>query len=357
MSLNNETYFEFDEELDTGFTTIPNYILNDIRLTYKAVGVYVQILQYRNTGKHKVYLKSLANYRKDRKTAVSTALKELEEHGYITRHYIRNEKGHIKGVKYVVRMKPIVQTIENTACEPKAENLTSENLTSENTTLKIKYNKNKINKKENIDVDDAPEKTHQEKVIDLYKSFKLEGRVMPHTIKLLNKYSEYFSLDVFEYVFIQASEDSVDKKYNYIKTLLEDYFDNKVFTINDLTQYNQKYKESKNKSKSTNTTNGSKQVKTKFHNITDRTKDYTPEALEKLLKESQAAKYAKEKEKEEREKNKQSETPDVEITRELVNECINDISYFNSLDQNTKYSVRDYIINEGGFMPLHISNI
>ena len=88
-----------------------------------------------------------------------------------------------------------------------------------------------------------------------------------------------------------------------------------------------------------------------------RTKDYTPEALEKLLKENQAAKYAKEKEKEEREKNKQSETPDVEITRELVNECINDISYFNSLDQNTKYSVRDYIINEGGFMPLHISNI
>ena len=207
MSLNNETYFEFDEELDTGFTTIPNYILNDTNLTYKAVGVYVQILQYRNTGKHKVYLKSLANYRKDRKTAVSTALKELEEHGYITRHYIRNEKGHIKGIKYIVRMKPIVQTIENTTLQPKAENLTSDNLTSENTTLKIKYNKNKINKKENIDVDDAPEKTHQEKVIDLYKSFKLERRVMPHTLKLLNKYSEYFNLDVFEYIFIQASED------------------------------------------------------------------------------------------------------------------------------------------------------
>ena len=35
MSLNNETYFEFDEELDTGFTTIPNYILNDTNLLIK----------------------------------------------------------------------------------------------------------------------------------------------------------------------------------------------------------------------------------------------------------------------------------------------------------------------------------
>lgn len=351
MSLNNETYFEFDEELDTGFTTIPNYILNDTNLTYKAVGVYVQILQYRNTGKHKVYLKSLANYRKDRKTAVSTALKELEEHGYITRHYIRNEKGHIKGIKYIVRMKPIVQTIENTTLQPKAENLTSDNLTSENTTLKIKYNKNKINKKENIDVDDAPEKTHQEKVIDLYKSFKLERRVMPHTLKLLNKYSEYFNLDVFEYIFIQASEDSVDKKYNYIKTLLEDYFDNKVFTMNDLTQYNQKYKESNKKTKST-TKKESKQVKTRFHNVNDHTKNYMPDELEKLLKENQDTKFLKESE------NDTNELPEeISVTKELIDKCINSISFFNSLDINIKYSVRDYILNSGGFMPLHIRNI
>ena len=351
MSLNNETYFEFDEELDTGFTTIPNYILNDTNLTYKAVGVYVQILQYRNTGKHKVYLKSLANYRKDRKTAVSTALKELEEYGYITRHYIRNEKGHIKGIKYIVRMKPIVQTIENTTLQPKAENLTSDNLTSENTTLKIKYNKNKINKKENIDVDDAPEKTHQEKVIDLYKSFKLERRVMPHTLKLLNKYSEYFNLDVFEYIFIQASEDSVDKKYNYIKTLLEDYFDNKVFTMNDLTQYNQKYKESNKKTKST-TKKESKQVKTRFHNVNDHTKNYTPDELEKLLKENQDTKFLKESE------NDTNELPEeISVTKELIDKCINSISFFNSLDINIKYSVRDYILNSGGFMPLHIRNI
>lgn len=39
MSINNETYFEFDEDLGIGFTTTPNYILNDTRLSYKALGI------------------------------------------------------------------------------------------------------------------------------------------------------------------------------------------------------------------------------------------------------------------------------------------------------------------------------
>lgn len=106
-----------------------------------------------------------------------------------------------------------------------------------------------------------------------------------------------------------------------------------------------------------NTVNcNTRKLKTRFHNITDRTKDYTPEALEKLLKENQVAKYAKEKEKEEIEANEEKNVT-VEVTKELVNECISNVSYFNSLDQNTKYSVRDYVSNKGGFMPLHIRNI
>ena len=161
---------------------------------------------------------------------------------------------------------------------------------------------------------------------------------MPHTLKLLNKYSEYFNLDVFEYIFIQASEDSVDKKYNYIKTLLEDYFDNKVFTMNK-------------KTKST-TKKESKQVKTRFHNVNDHTKNYMPDELEKLLKENQDTKFLKESE------NDTNKLPEeISVTKELIDKCINSISFFNSLDINTKYSVRDYILNSGGFMPLHIRNI
>ena len=38
-------------------------------------------------------------------------------------------------------------------------------------------------------------------------------------IKLLKKYVNEFDLDVFEAIFINASEDSVQKKYAYIKLI------------------------------------------------------------------------------------------------------------------------------------------
>ena len=193
---------------------------------------------------------------------------------------------------------------------------------------------------------------HETEVINLYKTFKLEKKVMPHTTRLLKQYAEFISLDVFEYIFIQAREDSVAKKYNYIKTMLETFYDNKVFNMNELVKYNQKFKESKKDAKSKNI---SKQVKTRFHNITDRTQNYTAEELENLLKENQAAKFAKEKTKEVEFKEDTHDT--VEITIELVQTCIENVNYFNSLDKNEKYAVRDYISNKGGFMPLHIRNI
>ena len=47
----------------------------------------------------------------------------------------------------------------------------------------------------------------------------------------------------------------------------------------------------------------------------------------------------------------------MEITNELVHTCIENVDYFNSLDKNSQYAVKDYINNKGGFMPLHIRNI
>lgn len=203
-----------------------------------------------------------------------------------------------------------------------------------------------------VDVDVTAK--HENDVINLYKTFKLEKKVMPHTIRLLKQYTEFISLEVFEYIFIQAKEDSVAKKYNYIKTMLETFYDNKVFDMNELAKYNQKFKESKKDTKSKNTNKQDKQIKTRFHNITDRTQNYTPEELESLLKENQAAKYANKKAKEVEFK---EDTHDVaEITVELVQTCIENVNYFNSLDINGKSAVRDYINNKGGFMPLHIKN-
>ena len=134
-----------------------------------------------------------------------------------------------------------------------------------------------------------------------------------------------------------------------MRKTLEELNNKNIKTLEDLKQDKEDYKDSKK------TTKEPKQVKTRFHNITDRTQNYTPEELENLLKENQAAKFAKEKTKEAEFKEDTHDT--VEITIELVQTCIENVNYFNSLDKNEKYAVRDYISNKGGFMPLHIRNI
>lgn len=102
-----------------------------------------------------------------------------------------------------------------------------------------------------------------------------------------------------------------------------------------------------------NTVNcNTKKLKTRFHNITDRTKDYTPEELEKLLKENQVAKYAKEKAEEL--KSQANKINEIEITEELVRECRASIEYFNSLDEITKDAIKDYVSKNCLFIPMHL---
>ena len=143
-----------------------------------------------------------------------------------------------------------------------------------------------------VDVDVTAK--HETEVINLYKTFKLEKKVMPHTIRLLKQYAEFISLDVFEYIFIQAREDSVAKKYNYIKTMLETFYDNKVFNMNELVKYNQKFKESKKDAKSKNIKQQTKAVKTRFHNINQTYEKYSEEELINKIKKSQDPKFGNE---------------------------------------------------------------
>jgi len=102
---NNQTQFVFSDEF-VGFTTVPNYVFNDENISYKAQGIYCQILQFQNSPSHKIYLKTLVGRKTDGRDSVSSGLKELIEAGYLAKEQIRNEKGQLDGVKYTVYMKP-----------------------------------------------------------------------------------------------------------------------------------------------------------------------------------------------------------------------------------------------------------
>lgn len=319
---NNQTYFQMGTGFEDPFTRVPNVILDEKNISAKALGIYVKIIRFQNSDEHKIYISSLANELKEGKDAIRSAIHELMELGYIEREILRNEKGHMNGYVYTVHAQPI----ENTKIQPKSEKPISGEPISGDTTLKKKINKKKINKKENNVVVVANEKETQ--LLEMYKTFKIEKRVMPHTINLLKEYVDKFDLNVFEQVFISASEDSVKKKYAYIKLTLEELDKKNIKTLVEFEEDNKKYKESKSPKKY-------KKPLTRFHNINNTFEQYTEDELNEKIKKSQADKF------------------DNPITDDFINKSLESEEYYNSLSPITKTIVRNNILksSEISFIP------
>ena len=353
MSFYNETYFEFDEAFDDPWTRVPNSILDDERISAKAIGIYSKIVRFQNSKKHKIYISSLTKQLKDGKSSVSSGIKELVKFGYISREQIRNEKGQLIGCKYKVYPTPRIdvnndesienttfqrkkdnvndinyvkndvnyvsdndESIENTTFQPKSEKRISEKLISENTSHKKKIEKKENRKKENkvVVVDDAQEVQEikfesldaneklvkENMIIEIYKTYKLQARVMPQMKKLLLAYADKMDLELYEEIFMLASEDNIKSKYRFIKELLEKFDKKSIYTLESYRMDCQKFKEgkqvnsSKDKSKaSKNKKNGSQvpKVVTRFHNINQRIDNYTKEELEETILVSQSVKF------------------------------------------------------------------
>lgn len=222
----NETYFEFGEGFNQGYTLLPNNILNDKRLSFKALGIYAQIVQFQNSREHRVYMKSLQKLKTDRESSVRSGVKELIDNGYIERIAIRNELGHMKGYRYIVHVKPI----ENTTIEPKRENPVSVNPVSDNLAHINKIGLKENKKKENKEVEEDEKKST--KLLQMYyEEYKLSAKKMPHIKKLVEKYSDKFDIDLWEEIFISACEDNVTSKYKYVRTVLEDLESRNIFTL------------------------------------------------------------------------------------------------------------------------------
>lgn len=121
-------------------------------------------------------------------------------------------------------------------------------------------------------------------IINLFKSFKLEKRVMPHTTNLLKQYTDIFDLDVFEQIFIDASSENVKNKYRYIKEVLETLESKGIFTIEKYNEDRKKFKGSKNKK-------FTKSKKNKFNNFEQSIDSMSEEELMKKIEVSQNIKF------------------------------------------------------------------
>lgn len=75
--MSNKLNFKFDRD----FTVVPNVLLRDTRLSYKAKGIFLQIISVPETWQFSV--RGLAALAKESDRAITSGLKELEACGYL----------------------------------------------------------------------------------------------------------------------------------------------------------------------------------------------------------------------------------------------------------------------------------
>ena len=77
------------------FTRVPNEVINDDRLTWKAKGLFSYLMS--KPSEWQFYMSDIKNNSPDGRDSIQTGLKELEEHGYLQRVKRMDEEGKFSG--------------------------------------------------------------------------------------------------------------------------------------------------------------------------------------------------------------------------------------------------------------------
>ena len=108
----------FRVEKTKDFTIMSNHHLRNAELSLKAKGLLSLMLSLPEDWDYTT--KGLAHICKDGVDSITTALKELERSGYLTRQRIRYENGQLGDIEYTIHEKPV--TGEPEGILPKREN-------------------------------------------------------------------------------------------------------------------------------------------------------------------------------------------------------------------------------------------
>ncbi len=108
----------FRVEKTKDFTIMCNHHLRNTELSLKAKGLLSLMLSLPEDWDYTT--KGLAHICKDGVDSITTALKELEQHGYLTRQRLRYENGQLGDIEYTIHEKPV--NAEKQAFPPKREN-------------------------------------------------------------------------------------------------------------------------------------------------------------------------------------------------------------------------------------------
>lgn len=334
---NNETNMEVYRRgtLKDGYTMILNQALNDKELTScpEAVVVFLKLQQYMNSATNKISIRGISTQTGLSVGKVGKAFKKLIELGYVSREPKFNGN-IINGYRYGVydireenvnfyekstnenstenSTKNYGETIENSRC---IENRDIEMGYIENMKLINKISKKENKKKENKDVvvgerenselnlegKEANKKLIKETmIIELYKTYKIQNRVMPQMKKLLLSYADKIDIELYEEIFMLASEDNVKSKYKYIQDLLVKFDTKGIYTLEAYKLDCENFKSNKQVSNSNSNSksykgakNGSKdkKVHTRYHDVNNRLDGMSENYIDETLAIDQYIKF------------------------------------------------------------------
>ena len=108
----------FRVEKTKDFTVMSNHHLRNTELSLKAKGLLSLMLSLPEDWDYTT--KGLAHICRDGVDSITTALKELERHGYLTRQRLRYENGQLGDIEYTIHEKPATGVKQGVP--PKREN-------------------------------------------------------------------------------------------------------------------------------------------------------------------------------------------------------------------------------------------
>ena len=97
-----------------------NHHLRNVSLSLKAKGLLSLMLSLPDNWDYTT--KGLAHICKDGVDSISSAIKELEKQGYLTRRRLRDYHGRLGDIEYVIHEKPVLPDGHDTVLPPKREN-------------------------------------------------------------------------------------------------------------------------------------------------------------------------------------------------------------------------------------------
>ena len=225
------------KQYQKGFTTVDNLVLNDTNLSWKAKGLFVYL--WSQSDEWDFYETEVVKHSTDGIASLKAGLKELETTGYLKRQRKRDDKGHLKENEWILFDNPMLEN-------PMLDNPTYEKRILDNRTL-TNTNNNNNNYNNNI----TTTTTGTTEIGSIYEFWESNvGSLSPYLIEEIKAIYEDWSgvSKQPKEMILESIKMALDKgvrNISYIKTILKRWYDNRIYSIEDLKADQERFEKNK----------------------------------------------------------------------------------------------------------------